>query len=140
MRVMAENRCIFCRIVEGRASAHVVWQDAYHLAFLDSNPITAGHVLLIPRAHIRWVDELAPEDHARLFACVRTLSPSVATAAGAPHTGIAVEGYGVPHAHVHLVPVRRGGDLDPCRQTPAGDAELGAAAERLRSVLASITA
>ena len=134
---MTEPRCIFCRIVEGRAPSHVVWSDAEHVAFLDVNPIAAGHVLLVPRVHVPWVDELAAEAHARLFARVRELARPVAAAAGAPHAGIAVEGYGVPHAHVHLVPVRRGGDLDPCRQAPAGEAELRAAAERVRAAIAA---
>jgi diadenosine tetraphosphate (Ap4A) HIT family hydrolase len=133
---MAEPRCIFCRIVEGRAPAHLVWSDADHVAFLDVNPITAGHVLLVPRAHVAWVDELSADAHARLFARVRELARPVAAAAGAPHAAIAVEGYGVAHAHVHLVPVWRGGDLDPCRQAPAGDAALRAAAERVRAAIA----
>jgi diadenosine tetraphosphate (Ap4A) HIT family hydrolase len=134
---MAETRCIFCRIAAGRAPAHVVWSDAEHVAFLDTRPITAGHVLLIPREHVGWVEELAADAYARLFARVRELARPVAAAAGAPHTGIAVEGYGVPHAHVHLVPVWRGGELDPCRQAPADEAALAAAADRLRAVLAA---
>jgi diadenosine tetraphosphate (Ap4A) HIT family hydrolase len=129
--------CIFCRIVEGRAPAHVVWSDAEHVAFLDVNPIAAGHLLVIPRAHVPWLDELAVEAHARLFACVRELAPAVASAAGAPHTGIAVEGYGVPHVHVHLVPVWRGGDLDPCRQTPATESALQESAQRLRAAISA---
>ncbi len=133
----ADPACIFCRIVDGRAPAHVVWRDAEHLAFLDTSPITAGHVLLIPRTHVPWVDELPADAHARLFARVRELASTVARAAGAPHAGIAVEGYGVPHAHVHLVPVWRGGDLDPCRQEPASEAALLEAAERLRAALSA---
>ena len=131
-----EPACIFCRIVEGQAPAHVVWSDAEHIAFLDSHPIAAGHLLLIPREHVAWVDELSVEAHARLFARVRELARPVARAAGAPHAGIAVEGYGVPHAHVHLVPVRRGGELDPCRQAPANEVELRVAADRLRAAIA----
>jgi histidine triad (HIT) family protein len=129
---MTEPRCIFCRIVAGHAPAHVVWSDDEHVAFVDANPIAAGHVVLVPRVHVPWVDELSADAHARLFARVRSLAGSVAAAAGAPHTGIAVEGYGVPHAHVHLVPIQRGGDLDPCRHAPAGEPELHAAAERVR--------
>ena len=137
---MTENCCVFCRIVEGRAPAYVVWQDADHLAFLDINPITAGHVLLIPRVHVPWVDDLSPEAYAKLFSCVRTLTRPVAVAVGAPRTGIVVEGYGVPHAHVHLVPIWRGGELDPRRQSRASEADLGATAERLRAVLTSALA
>ncbi|HET7457567.1 MAG TPA: HIT family protein [Gemmatimonadaceae bacterium] len=134
---MDDSSCIFCHIAAGDAPAHVVWTDAEHVAFLDVNPITAGHVVLVPRAHVPWADELSADAHARLFARVRTLARPVAAAAGAPHTGIAVEGYGVPHVHVHLVPVWRGGDLDPCRQAPAADAELRAAAQRLRAAIAA---
>ena len=132
-----ETACIFCRIVAGRSPAHVVWRDAEHVAFLDVRPIAAGHVLLVPHAHVPWVDELSAEAHARLFARVRELAGPVARAAGAPHAAIAVEGYGVPHAHVHLVPIRRGGDLDPCRQAPASEAELQVAAGRLRAAIAA---
>ena len=136
---MNEPRCIFCRIAEDLAPAHVVWRDAEHVAFLDINPITLGHVVLIPRVHVPWVEELSADAHARLFARVRELAGPVATAAGAPHTGIAVEGFGVPHVHVHLVPVWRGGDLDPCRQAPASDAELRPAAERVRAAITEAT-
>jgi histidine triad (HIT) family protein len=134
---MRESQCIFCQISNGTSPAHIVWKDADHVAFLDINPITSGHVLLIPRTHVTWVEDLSPDSYAKLFACVRTLAPRVAAAAGAPHTGIAIEGYGVPHVHVHLVPVWRGGDLDPCRQSGASDAELEASAARLRSALDS---
>lgn len=132
---MAEPHCIFCRIVAGRAPAHVVWEDEDHLAFLDINPITEGHVLLIPRMHVAWVEALSADAHARLFARVRALAGPVAAAAGAPHTGIAVEGYGMPHAHVHLVPVWRGGDLDPCRQAPADEPALRTVAARVRAAI-----
>ena len=129
------NDCVFCGIIEGSEPAHVVWQDDEHVAFLDINPITAGHVLLIPRAHVRWVDDLSPEAYGRLFACVRWLMAPIAAAAGAPRTGIAVEGFGVAHAHVHLVPIWRVGDLDPRRHAPATDGDLEEAAKRIRAAL-----
>ncbi|GJG85940.1 hypothetical protein tb265_11210 [Gemmatimonadetes bacterium T265] len=129
--------CAFCRIAAGEAPAHVVWADAEHVAFLDRAPITPGHVVLVPRRHVPDVADLDADAHARLFARVRALAGPVAAAAGAPRAGIAVEGFGVDHAHVHLVPVWRGGDLDPCRQAPAGDDALRAAAARLRAALAT---
>ena len=131
----ARNDCVFCGIVAGHEPAHIVWQDDEHMAFLDINPITAGHVLLIPRIHVHWVDDLSPDAHARLFARVRELTLPIAAAAGAPRTGIAVEGFGVAHAHVHLVPIRRVGDLDPHRHTPATDVDLKEAAARIRAAL-----
>jgi len=60
----------------------------------------------------------------------------VAHAAGAHRAGIAVDGFGVPHAHVHIVPVWQRIDLDPCRQALASEDELRRGAERLQSALA----
>lgn len=133
--VARDPSCAFCRIVAGKAPAHVVWADAEHVAFLDRAPITAGHVVLIPRRHVPTVADLDAAEYASLFARVRALAGPVAAAAGAPRTGIAVEGFGVDHAHVHLVPVWRGGDLDPCRQRPADDDALRAAATRVAEAL-----
>jgi histidine triad (HIT) family protein len=130
------NNCVICGIVEGSGPAHVVWQDEEHMALLDINPITAGDVLLIPRVHARWVDDLSSEAHSRLFARVRELTRPIAAAASGPRTGIAFEGFGVAHAHVHMVPIWRVGDLDPRRHAPASDADLRAAAERIRTELA----
>jgi len=129
--------CIFCRIAEGQVHAHIVWEDAAHLAFLDTSPVTSGHVLLIPRVHVRWVDELTLPAYRQLFECVRQLMRPVAVAAGAPRTGIVVEGFGVAHAHVHMIPIWQRGDLDPGRQYPATVDALQDAAVRLRAAIAS---
>jgi histidine triad (HIT) family protein len=136
-RWMTETACIFCRIADGEAPAHIVWQDSEHVAFLDRSPVTEGHVLLIPRTHVTTIYDLDPPAYARLFERVRVLAPPVAQAASAPRTALAIEGYGVAHAHVHLVPVWRAGELDPCRQAPAREASLQAAATRLRAVFAA---
>jgi histidine triad (HIT) family protein len=132
---MSNKECIFCGIARGSSPAHEVWSDADHIAFMDKTPIASGHVLLIPRAHTRSVYDLDAEAYGALFERARRLASAVARAVGAPLTGIAVEGFGVEHAHVHLVPVWRGGDLDPCRQSPASNETLQATAEGIRAIL-----
>lgn len=126
---------MFCRIVTGALPAHVVFEDADHIAFLDRSPVATGHVLLIPRRHVDSVYDLEPEAYAAIMARARALAGPIARAFDAPRTGLAIEGFGVAHAHVHLLPVRRGGDLDPCRARAANDRDLGEAADRLRAVL-----
>lgn len=129
--------CVFCQIAAGTIPAHIVWSDADHLAFLDLNPIAAGHTLVIPRKHIESVFELDPSDYANLMERVRVLAGAIAAAAGAPRAGIACEGFGVAHAHVHVVPVWHGGDLDPCRQSPASEEALAEVAHRVRARITS---
>jgi histidine triad (HIT) family protein len=131
-----EEPCFLCEIIAGRAPAHIVWSDDEFVALLDRYPITPGHITVVPRAHIDSVFGLPANAYARLFARVRELAGPVARAAGSPRTGVAVEGFGVAHAHVHLVPVWQGGDLDPCRQGAVDEEALQQAAERLRRAVA----
>jgi histidine triad (HIT) family protein len=129
------KECFLCEIIAGHRAAHIVWSDEEFVAFLDAFPISAGHLVLAPRLHVDSVFDLPGDLYARLFERVRTLSGAVARAQGAPRTGLAVEGFGVAHAHVHLVPVWRGNDLDPCRQAAASEDELAQAADHLHRAL-----
>lgn len=127
--------CLFCAIVEGTGPAHTVFEDDAHVAFLDVNPAVQGHVLLIPRRHVSTIYGLNAAEFTALFDLVRRRGPRLATAMGADRTALAVEGYGVDHAHVHLVPVTGGGQLDPCKQRPGSADQLRAIAARLRPAL-----
>ncbi len=129
-------RCAFCEIAAGRAPAEIVWADERFLAFLDTSPIAPGHLLLIPRAHAPSVFDLPDAEYAELFQRARALQRVLLATVGSRRIGLAVEGFGVEHAHVHLVPVDRGGDLDPGRQQRASPEELRATGERLREALA----
>jgi len=101
--------CIFCRIVEGTASGFVVYEDALTFAFLDVNPISDGHTLIIPRVHVERVEDL-PEEHAEaLFRTLLKLVRPIQTAMGVPSTRIGINngkeaGQLVPHVHIHVVP------------------------------------
>lgn len=52
------ENCIFCKIVAGEVPSHTVYEDGDYLAFLDINPQSAGHTLVIPKEHYRWVWDL----------------------------------------------------------------------------------
>jgi histidine triad (HIT) family protein len=66
--------CIFCGIVEGDVAHHRVWEDSNFVAFLDLNPIKAGHLLIVPRTHIDYVFDLPRSLYDGLFAAARLLS------------------------------------------------------------------
>jgi len=101
--------CIFCRIVAGEIPAEIVGRDPGTVAFLDVQPLADGHVLVVPEAHVARVEDLAPEDAARLFQAVHRLAGPVREALGADGTTIGINngeatGQTVPHVHVHIVP------------------------------------
>jgi histidine triad (HIT) family protein len=133
---MTAARCIFCDIVHDRIAAHRVWEDAAHLAILDVNPCQRGHVLLLPKTHHRYVFDMPEAEYLSIWSAARRLGPLLSAAVGAVRTGIAVEGFGVDHLHIHLVPVQQGGDLDPNKQRAMAPDELARVAALLRDAFA----
>lgn len=107
---MAADGCAFCAIAAGEVEAEIVHEDADTLAFLDHRPLFPGHVLLIPRAHHRTIEDLPPFLIEPLFADARRLAGAVRRAMGSQGTFVALNNevsQSVPHLHVHIVPRNR---------------------------------
>ena len=106
--------CPFCAIATGEAQAHVVFEDAANIAFLDRSPLFHGHVLLIPRAHIETIYDA---DDATLEAMARgtkRIAVAVTTAMEADGIFVAqnnIVSQSVMHLHTHIVPRSKGDGL-----------------------------
>src|SRR5262245_25442224 len=103
------SECLFCRIVQGRESAAIVFEDDHAVAFLDHRPLFAGHTLLAPRQHVETLPELPGGEVAPLFAAAQTLCVAVERAMDAAGTFVAINNrvsQSVPHLHIHVVPRR----------------------------------
>lgn len=101
--------CLFCRIVSGEIPADIVYQDERAVAFRDINPVAPVHVLVIPRKHIRGVDNLSPEDEA-LSGHLLRVAAEVASREAVQATGFRCvmnvgddAGQSVSHLHVHVL-------------------------------------
>lgn len=126
---MAE--CKFCSIRDHEIPAFILWEDEDLLAFLDANPFNPGHTLLVTKKHVDDVFKLDDDLYTALFRAVRQLSRPLRLATNAKRIGIAVEGFTVPHVHVHLVPVNNPSELDPARATKASGESLAEMSERI---------
>ena len=133
--------CVFCQIVAGETSAHVVLDDEVCLAFLDMRPVFPGHVLLVPRAHHETLVDLPPELIEPLFSRARRLADVVPRALDATGTFVAMNNkvsQSVPHLHVHVVPRRPKDGLRGFfwpRQRYESDEAMADVAARIRSHL-----
>ena len=136
--------CLFCRVVRGDLPAHVVYEDALTVAFLDHRPLFAGHALVVPRAHVETLLDLPPAAVAPLFAGVQVLARAVERGLGAAGSFVAVNNrvsQSVPHLHVHVVPRRPKDGLKGFfwpRGRYRDEAEAADIAARLRSAVADL--
>lgn len=134
--------CVFCEIVRGEASAHVVFEDDDTLAFLDVRPVFEGHTLLVPREHHETLADLPQPLIEPLFSNAQMLSRAVVEAMGATGSFVAMNNkvsQSVPHLHVHVVPRRPKDGLKGFfwpRRKYADDDAMGAVAASIRSAIA----
>lgn len=96
------DSCIFCNIVAGKIPAHVVYEDASFFAFLDINPVSPGHTLVIPKQHYRWVWDV-PNTGA-YFDIATYIARAQKKAFGVDCVISKIEGKEVPHAHIWVFP------------------------------------
>ena len=105
--------CPFCSITSGQAPASIVYEDATVLAFMDLNPVSVGHTLVVPREHWENIYELPEKTFAEMAPVIKRVCDAVKKAVGAE--GISVlqlngraAGQTAMHFHIHVIPRFRG--------------------------------
>ncbi|MDP7181183.1 MAG: HIT family protein [Candidatus Woesearchaeota archaeon] len=101
--------CLFCQIVKGEIPAQKIFEDEKTFAFLDIKPISTGHALVIPKAHLEHFDDMDAEDTHHVMDTVQKLAPKIMEAVGATAYNVGVNvrpdaGQAVMHTHVHIIP------------------------------------
>ncbi|HEY1516325.1 MAG TPA: HIT family protein [Solirubrobacteraceae bacterium] len=135
---MRDPDCIFCKIVAGELSAQIVDEDERTVAFMDINPGTRGHLLVIPREHSRDLTEIAPEDLAAAASMAQKLAVRALERLDADGVNLfnscgAAAWQTVFHFHVHVIPRYDGDPLRlPWIPAPGDSAEIEATANTLR--------
>ena len=107
------DNCIFCKIVDKQIPGHIVHENENFIAFLDIRPLNAGHTLVIPKKHYRWVWDIQEEYSSFVNKIANALKKSLDTAI----VQSVVMGDEIAHAHIHLIP-RLAGDGHPTLVNP----------------------
>ncbi|MFA5882373.1 MAG: HIT family protein [Acidimicrobiia bacterium] len=130
---------IFTRIIDGEIPGHFVWTDDRCVAFLSINPITPGHVIVVPRAEIdHWLD-LDPDLAAHLMVVARAVGLAQQRAFSASRVGLEIAGFEVPHCHLHVLPIQGEEDLHLSRSARSVENdELVANATNIRNALGEL--
>lgn len=127
---------IFTRIILGEIPCHKVAETDRAFAFLDIRPLTHGHTLVVPKTEVDSIYELDDEDYRAVFDLVRAVAAAQKHEMNCNRVGLSVLGFEVPHAHVHVVPLRSEADLNFANPKLQLDSdELAAIAERLAAAI-----
>lgn len=127
---------IFSKIISGEIPAHKVAETNDFLAFLDINPLTHGHVLVIPKKETDYIFDMDDDEYIGIWMMAKIISAGIKEAFPCEKVGIAVVGLEVAHTHIHLIPINEVNDMDFSRKKlKLTDEELAEDALKIRSAL-----
>jgi len=103
---------IFSKIVNGEIPCYKVAEDEQFFAFLDINPMSKGHTLVIPKLEVDYIFNLDDDILSGMTLFAKKIAKAIEKAVPCVRIGVAVIGLEVPHAHIHLIPINQESDMN----------------------------
>ena len=114
---------IFSKIIAGEIPSYKVAENDKFYAFLDINPITWGHTLVVPKQEVDYIFDLEDDTIGEMTVFAKKVAAAIKEAFPCRKVAMAVLGLEVPHAHIHLVPLQHEGDMDFSKKISNPDPE-----------------
>lgn len=102
---------IFTKIIKGDIPSYKIAENDQFYAFLDINPLSKGHTLVIPKREVDYIFDLEDEELAAMHVFAKHVAKAIEKAIPCKRIGVAVMGLEVPHAHIHLIPITKESDM-----------------------------
>ncbi len=103
---------IFSRIINGEIPCYKIAENDRFFAFLDINPLMEGHTLVVPKHETDYIFNIEDDELGQMMVFAKQVAKKIEKAIPCKRIAAAVIGLEVPHAHIHLVPITKEGDLD----------------------------
>ena len=103
---------IFSRIIAGDIPCYKIAEDDEFFAFLDINPVNWGHTLVVPKRETDYIFDIEDDELGRMMVFAKRVACAIKEALPCRKVGVTVLGLEVPHAHIHLVPLKNEGDMN----------------------------
>jgi len=123
---------IFEKIVSGEIPCHKVWEDDEFLAFLDIRPVVKGHTLVIPKKRIDPLFSMDDSQLQRAILAAKRVAKILESKIPCERVCMAVVGFEIPHAHIHLIPAGSTSDFPWPSGQPVPQEKLAALARNLK--------
>jgi len=128
---------IFSKIINGDIPSFKIAEDKDFFAFLDIAPLVNGHILVVPKIEVDKIFDLPDDYLAAMLVFAKPIAHAIEKAFDCNRCGISVVGLEVPHAHMHLVPVKSANDLNFTKdKQPVSMDELKQAQDKILAHLA----
>lgn len=125
---------IFTKIINGEIPSYKIAEDEKHYAFLDINPVVEGHTLVVPKKENDYLFNLEDDEIADLMVFAKKVAKKVEKAIDCKRVAVTVIGLEVPHAHIHLLPIKQESDIDFKHKKNPTPEELKAIADKINSL------
>lgn len=102
---------IFTKIIEGDIPSYKIAEDDNFYAFLDINPLTKGHTLVVPKKEVDYLFDLDDETIGGLHIFAKKIAKAIDASMDCQRVGVVVIGTEVPHAHIHLIPFKKESEM-----------------------------
>ena len=102
---------IFSKIIAGDIPCYKIAEDEAFFAFLDIHPVAKGHTLIVPKKEIDYLFDLDDETLGGMMIFAKKIAVAIRKALPCVRIGVSVIGLEVPHAHIHLIPIRKESDM-----------------------------
>lgn len=102
---------IFSKIIAGDIPCYQIAEDENHVAFLDINPLSKGHTLVVPKKEVDYLFDLSDQETCAIHLFAKKVATAIQQAIPCVRIGVAVIGLEVPHAHIHLIPIQTEADM-----------------------------
>jgi len=103
---------IFSRIINGEIPSYKVAESSKFYAFLDINPLTKGHTLVVPKLEMDYLFDLDDDTLAEMMVFAKQVATHIKSGVECNRVAVAVIGLEVPHAHLHLIPITTEADFN----------------------------
>jgi len=127
--------CIFCKIIKKEIHSYIIYEDKNVIAFLDINPSSQGHALVIPKKHYEYILKMPDKEYSDLLLKSKKIAKAIDSSLKPIRTCIVVEGFAVNHVHIRLHPCyEKHLNLQPMKDKPS-DSEFKETAKKIKSLL-----
>lgn len=123
---------VFSRIIAGEIPSYKIAEDDCFYAFLDISPTTKGHTLVVPKLEVDYLFDLEDGLLGDMTVFAKKVAKAIASAIPCKRVGMMVVGLEVPHAHIHLIPIAKEGDMNLAK------AKLHLSTEEFEEIAAAI--